>query len=93
MLFSKTSERLKSLDYIRKKDSAADVWQDPKYDSVNNDCEVLPDNIKSDLFNPIKKQYQKQPPEVILRKLFLEISQYSQENACVEVSFLIKKSL
>ena len=70
MLFSKTSERLKSLNYIRKKDSAADVWQDPKYASVNNDCEVLPDNIKSDLFNPIKKQYQKQPPEVFYKESY-----------------------
>ena len=30
---------------------------------------------------------QKQPPEVFYKKLFLKISQYSQENTCVGVSF------
>ena len=34
---------------------------------------------------------QKQPPEVFCKKrLFLEISQISQENTCARVSFLIK---
>ena len=33
---------------------------------------------------------QKQPPEVFCKKLFLEITQNSQENTCARVSFLIK---
>ena len=31
---------------------------------------------------------QKQPPEVFMKTVFLEISQYSQENTCAWVSFL-----
>ena len=35
--------------------------------------------------------FQKQPPEVFCRKkVFLKISQNSQENTCATVSFLIK---
>ena len=33
---------------------------------------------------------QKQPPEVFYEKIFLEISQNSQENTCATVFFLIK---
>ena len=33
---------------------------------------------------------QKQPPEVFCEKVFLEISQNSQESTCARVSFLIK---
>ena len=33
---------------------------------------------------------QKQPVEVFCEKVFLEISQNSQENTCATVSFLIK---
>ena len=37
------------------------------------------------------KQIQKQPPEVFSeKKIFLEISQNSQENTCARDSFLIK---
>ena len=40
----------------------------------------------------IEKVFQKQSPKVTVlwRKVFLEISQNSQENTCVRVSFLIK---
>ena len=31
---------------------------------------------------------QKQPTEVFMKTVFLEISQYSQENTCARVSFL-----
>ena len=34
--------------------------------------------------------FQKQPPEVFYKKVFLEISQNSQENTCTRVSLLIK---
>ena len=33
---------------------------------------------------------QKQPPEVFCKKVFLDISQISQENTCARISFLIK---
>ena len=36
-----------------------------------------------------KKKKQKQPPCVLCKKAFLEISQMSQENTCARVSFLI----
>ena len=36
------------------------------------------------------KNKQKQPTVVLQEKMFLEISQNSQENTCVRVSFLIK---
>ena len=42
-------------------------------------------------FSRIFTLFQKQPPEVFYtKKVFLEISQNSQENACARVSFLIK---
>ena len=34
--------------------------------------------------------FQKQPPGVFFKKLFLEISQNSQQNTCAKVSSLIK---
>ena len=33
---------------------------------------------------------QKQPPEVVYKKVFLNILQSSQENTCARVSFLIR---
>ena len=36
------------------------------------------------------KSYQKQPPEVLIKNVFLKISQISQENTCDRASFLIK---
>ena len=33
---------------------------------------------------------QKQPPELFCKKVFLEITQNSQQNTCARVSFLIK---
>ena len=33
------------------------------------------------------KKVEKEPPEVFYKKLFLKISQYSQENTCVRASF------
>ena len=42
-------------------------------------------------FSMIRIYYQKQPPEVFYeKKVFLEISQNSQENTCSTASFLIK---
>ena len=32
----------------------------------------------------------KQPPDVFCKKVFLDISQISQENTCARISFLIK---
>ena len=32
---------------------------------------------------------QKQPPEVLYKKVFLKISQFSQKNTCITVSYLI----
>ena len=37
-----------------------------------------------------RQDFQKQPPRVFCKKVFLEISQNSQENTCARVSFLIK---
>ena len=37
-----------------------------------------------------RSHLQKQPAEVFYKKLFLKISQNSQENTCTRVSFLIK---
>ena len=38
-----------------------------------------------------RSYWQNQPPEMFCKKkVFLEITQKSQENACVRVSFLIK---
>ena len=36
---------------------------------------------------------EKQPPEVLCKRLFLEISQNSQGSTCARVSFIIKKTL
>ena len=35
----------------------------------------------------VAEEYQKQPPEVFYKKLFLTTSQNSQENTCVGVSW------
>ena len=37
-----------------------------------------------------KPDYEKQPPEVFYKKVFLKISQNSQESACARISFIIK---
>ena len=51
---------------------------------------LLKDSKKIWIYN-IYDWLQKQPPEVFYkRKVFLEISQNSQENTCARVSFLIK---
>ena len=38
----------------------------------------------------LEQKWQKQPPEMFCKKVFLQISQNSQENTCARVSFLIK---
>ena len=43
--------------------------------------------------NFVHGQIQKQSPGVFSKKVFLEISQHSQENTCARVSFLIKLGL
>ena len=67
---------------VIEKSSIMDVFQGPKYTSGTN-LQQLNTNSKLSLF----KIFREATRDVLLKKLFLKVLQYWQENTCVGVSF------
>ena len=67
---------------VIEKSSIMDVFQGPKYTSGTN-LQQLNTNSKLSLF----KIFREATRDVLLKKLFLKVLQYWQENACVGVLF------